>query len=852
MLCPVASQGRVDEDVRKECIQYKQAGLRGQTATLTTTIHVAEKHNPRMKFVTSDFLAAGGNRHPSAADWDCSSGVLAFGADRNIALWKPLDEQARGIYSLLSGHTESVNVVRFLEAGKQSILVSGSSDNSIRLWTRDDQAPAGFSQAKVILDHEKSVNAIAVLPGDAGIFVSGSSDAQLKVWKVEASSDERGVQVKLLQGLHLKPKFFPLALSLAVLSNSTSLILAAAGTKSLIQVYVCEGTESPGPFSLVGSLTGHEGWVRSLSFANEGQHSDKDLLLASTSQDKYVRLWRVHQGTELPAATEAVSDPALGSIGRSLSNKAHRFETGGSKYSVTFEALLLGHEDWIYTSQWTREGDKLKLLTASADNSLAIWELDPISGVWICMVRLGELSSQKGATTATGSTGGFYIGLWSPKGDAVVSLGRTGSWRVWTHEATEDTWTQGVGVSGHTKEVQGLAWSKDGSYLLSTSSDQTSRLYAEWKREGLQSWHEFSRPQIHGYDLNCIDAINESQFISGADEKLLRVFDEPKSVAESLRRLCGIQSVSNVELPDAANIPVLGLSNKAINVDNDDAAVDGEDHTENELPSETVSSSMQNHPPFEDHLSRHLLWPETEKLYGHGYEISAVAASNDGSLVATACRASSIDHAVIRLYDTKDWREVKPVLTAHSLTVTKLQFSPDDRHLLSVGRDRQCVVYERQEDRMQYKILASDPKAHTRMILDASWAPLEAGHAFATAGRDKNIHVWRVEGASTERAETISASLPVTAVAFHPCHTGDCVALAYGLEDGSVTVCKLSQSDLKVQGDRLALKLSITPSRLIMQLAWRPVGGNGDAKLAIASEDSSVRILDIDLASMSY
>lgn len=38
----------------------------------------------------TDYLAAGGNRHPSAADWDLASGLLAFGADRNVALWSPL------------------------------------------------------------------------------------------------------------------------------------------------------------------------------------------------------------------------------------------------------------------------------------------------------------------------------------------------------------------------------------------------------------------------------------------------------------------------------------------------------------------------------------------------------------------------------------------------------------------------------------------------------------------------------------------------------------------------------------------------------------------------------------------
>lgn len=41
-----------------------------------------------MSPLATEYLAAGANRHPSAADWD-ESGTLAFGADRNIALWNP-------------------------------------------------------------------------------------------------------------------------------------------------------------------------------------------------------------------------------------------------------------------------------------------------------------------------------------------------------------------------------------------------------------------------------------------------------------------------------------------------------------------------------------------------------------------------------------------------------------------------------------------------------------------------------------------------------------------------------------------------------------------------------------------
>ena len=40
--------------------------------------------------VSTDYIAVGGNRHPAAADWDAASGLLAFGADNNVALWDPL------------------------------------------------------------------------------------------------------------------------------------------------------------------------------------------------------------------------------------------------------------------------------------------------------------------------------------------------------------------------------------------------------------------------------------------------------------------------------------------------------------------------------------------------------------------------------------------------------------------------------------------------------------------------------------------------------------------------------------------------------------------------------------------
>ncbi len=46
-------------------------------------------------------------------------------------------------------------------------------------------------------------------------------------------------------------------------------------------------------------------------------------------------------------------------------------------------------------------------------------------------------------------------------------------------------------------------------------------------------------------------------------------------------------------------------------------------------------------PPTEDALTSHTLWSEVEKLYGHGYEISALCSDSKGRLVVSACVAKS-------------------------------------------------------------------------------------------------------------------------------------------------------------------------------------------------------------------
>lgn len=62
-------------------------------------------------------------------------------------------------------------------------------------------------------------------------------------------------------------------------------------------------------------------------------------------------------------------------------------------------------------------------------------------------------------------------------------------------------------ITGHYKEVRDIDWSSDGSFLVSCSKDQTTRVYSAQTKEGMAVWGEQSRAQIHGYDINTVKTL---------------------------------------------------------------------------------------------------------------------------------------------------------------------------------------------------------------------------------------------------------------------------------------------------------------------------------------------------------
>lgn len=145
--------------------------------------------SPRIAIMASirqDYIAAGGNRHPAAADWN--GDLLAYGSGNNVAIWKPLDSQLGGVSALLSGHKDAVNAVKIIHRAQidTPLIISGSGDKTVRVWASSSEKPCSYDEAACLTEHQGSVNTVAVL-NDSHVFVTGGADATLRVWTLDIS-----------------------------------------------------------------------------------------------------------------------------------------------------------------------------------------------------------------------------------------------------------------------------------------------------------------------------------------------------------------------------------------------------------------------------------------------------------------------------------------------------------------------------------------------------------------------------------------------------------------------------------------------------------------------------------------
>ncbi len=119
----------------------------------------------------------------------------------------------------------------------------------------------------------------------------------------------------------------------------------------------------------------------------------------------------------------------------------------------------------------------------------------------------------------------------------------------------------------------------------------------------------------------------------------------------------------------------------------------------------------------------------------HPASTNGVAFSHDGKILATGC-----GDALIRLFDLPSGRQARELKGHASGSVTDLQFSADDRLLVSAGMDSTARVWKFDDD--QIPELQQTFRGHQGFVFGAALSPDDK--SVVTAGWDGAVTLWSV------------------------------------------------------------------------------------------------------------
>ena len=290
-----------------------------------------------------------GHLGPVFALTTLSNGTLVSGSDDNtIKLWHPKTFEC---LHTLSGHSSSVRALTTLVDGT---LVSGSGDKTIKLWH-----PITLECLHTLSGHSSSVRALTTLVD--GTLVSGSTNKTIKFWHPETFEC-----LHTLRG-HLGP-----VCALTTLADGT---LVSVSSDNTIKLW--HPTTS---LECLHTLQGHSSYVTTLTTLTDGT-------LVSVSSDNTIKLWHPTTSLECLHTLQGHS-----SYVTTLTTLTDGTLVSGSQdntiklwHPITLECLhtLSGHTDSVYSLTTLSDGT---LVSGSWDNTIILWHLNSP----VCLVPLAE------------------------------------------------------------------------------------------------------------------------------------------------------------------------------------------------------------------------------------------------------------------------------------------------------------------------------------------------------------------------------------------------------------------------------------------------------------------------------
>lgn len=406
------------------------------------------------------------NRTPESADWG-ADGRIVFAASHAIAVFDPsADGKSAQITQTYVEHRGRVNTVKWLSPTE---FLSGSHDKTAILW---DIADAAAPKIRRLIGHDAGITFVdAIKTNGQWLIATTSLDSTIRLWQPSSNGDT----FETIDTISTNGGFC-FALKFATLPTTKNGVLLAYSTDRNNVHLLCEQcVDGKRAFVRADTLSGHEDWVRGIDIT---PMDNGDLLIATASQDTFIRLWRIalRPNIDSPPPSKMVD---IFTANESIQVQEQVFTVKGDektlKFAVKLESVLLGHDNWIYGVHWARTASgRLQLLSSSIDKTMIVWVMQEDTGVWMERIRVGEVG---------GNGLGFYGGKFSPDARSIVGHGYQGSFHVWHEGENENVWTPGIVVGGHFLEVRDLAWNPTGDFLLTVSADQTTRCHAPWTRQ---------------------------------------------------------------------------------------------------------------------------------------------------------------------------------------------------------------------------------------------------------------------------------------------------------------------------------------------------------------------------------
>ncbi|KIO01502.1 hypothetical protein M404DRAFT_149928, partial [Pisolithus tinctorius Marx 270] len=387
-------------------------------------------------YVTSVAFSPDGNRIVSGSDdntvriWDAKSGdqigsplkghtcyvtSVAFSPDGNRIVSGSFDKTVRvwdaksgdQIGSPLKGHTDYVTSAAFSPDGNR--IVSGSRDKTVRVW----DANSGDQIGSPLQGHTDYVTSAAFSP-DGNRIVSGSRDNTVRVWDAK-SGNQIGSPLKGHTDYVTSVAF----------SLDGNRIVSGSWDKT-VRVWDAKSGDQTG-----SPLKGHAHYVTSVAFSPDGNR------IASSSWDNTVRVWDAKSGDQIGCPLTGHTD---------YDNTVRVWD---AKSGNQIGSPLKGHSNWVTSVAFSPDGNRI--VSASGDKTLRVW--DAKSGN-----QIG--SPLKGHTEDVTSV------AFSPDGNRIVSGSWDNTMRVWDAKSGDQI---GSPLKGHTDYVTSVAFSPDGNRI---SGDQ--------------------------------------------------------------------------------------------------------------------------------------------------------------------------------------------------------------------------------------------------------------------------------------------------------------------------------------------------------------------------------------------